>query len=32
MGIVPRREGSIAFEGAETVALPSNRIARRGIA
>ena len=32
MGIVPRREGSIAFEGAETVTLPSNRIARRGIA
>ena len=32
MGIVPRREGSITFEGAETVRLPSNRIARRGIA
>jgi branched-chain amino acid transport system ATP-binding protein len=32
MGIVPRREGSIAFEGAETVTLSSNRIARRGIA
>ena len=32
MGIVPRREGSIAIEGAETVTLPSNRIARRGIA
>jgi branched-chain amino acid transport system ATP-binding protein len=32
MGIVPRREGSIAFEGEETVNLPSNRIARRGIA
>jgi len=32
MGIVPRREGSIAFEGAETVRLPSNQIARRGIA
>jgi branched-chain amino acid transport system ATP-binding protein len=32
MGIVPRREGSIAFEGEETVKLPSNRIARRGIA
>ena len=32
MGIVPRREGSIVFEGAETVNLASNRIARRGIA
>ncbi|MFO1397077.1 MAG: ABC transporter ATP-binding protein [Burkholderiales bacterium] len=32
MGIVPRREGSIVFEGTETVTLPSNRIARRGIA
>jgi branched-chain amino acid transport system ATP-binding protein len=32
MGIVPRREGSITFEGTETVKLPSNRIARRGIA
>ncbi|MCC6195631.1 MAG: ABC transporter ATP-binding protein [Burkholderiales bacterium] len=32
MGIVPRREGSIVFEGAETVKLPSNRIARQGIA
>jgi branched-chain amino acid transport system ATP-binding protein len=32
MGVVPRREGSIAFEGAETVRLPSNRIARMGIA
>jgi branched-chain amino acid transport system ATP-binding protein len=32
MGIVPRREGSIAFEGQETIRLPSNRIARRGIA
>jgi branched-chain amino acid transport system ATP-binding protein len=32
MGIVGRREGSIAFEGEETVNLPSNRIARRGIA
>ena len=32
MGIVPRREGSILFEGAETVGLASNRIARRGIA
>jgi branched-chain amino acid transport system ATP-binding protein len=32
MGIVPRREGSIAFEGTEIVALASNRIAQRGIA
>ena len=32
MGVVPRREGSITFEGAETIALASNRIARRGIA
>jgi branched-chain amino acid transport system ATP-binding protein len=32
MGIVPRREGSIVFEGTETVRLPSNRIARSGIA
>ena len=32
MGIVPRREGSIAFEGRETSTLPSNRIARLGIA
>jgi branched-chain amino acid transport system ATP-binding protein len=32
MGIVPRREGSIVFEGEETVNVPSNRIARRGIA
>jgi branched-chain amino acid transport system ATP-binding protein len=32
MGVVPRREGSVTFEGAETIQLPSNRIARRGIA
>jgi branched-chain amino acid transport system ATP-binding protein len=32
MGMVPRREGSIAYEGAETIRLPSNRIARLGIA
>ena len=32
MGIVPRREGSIAYAGAETVRLPSNRIAQLGIA
>ena len=32
MGIVPRREGSIAFEGGEIIGLASNRIAQRGIA
>ncbi len=32
MGIVPRREGSVTFEGEETIRLSSNRIARRGIA
>ncbi len=32
MGIVPRREGSIEYEGVQTVKLPSNRIARLGIA
>jgi branched-chain amino acid transport system ATP-binding protein len=32
MAIVPRREGSIRYEGDETIRLPSNRIARRGIA
>ena len=32
MGIVPRRDGSVAFEGQETIRMPSNRIARRGIA
>ena len=32
MGIVPRRTGSIVFEGRETVGLASNRIARLGIA
>ena len=32
MAIVPRREGSILFEGQETARLPSNRIARLGIA
>ena len=31
MGVVPRREGSIVFEGKETSRLPSNRIARLGI-
>ena len=32
MAIVPRREGSIVFEGHETARLASNRIARMGIA
>ena len=32
MGMVGRREGSVVFEGAETIRLPSNRIARLGIA
>ena len=32
MGIVGRRSGSIRFDGSETVGLPSNRIARLGIA
>ena len=32
MSIVPRRRGSIVFEGRETIDLSSNRIARRGIA
>ncbi|MFN0044150.1 MAG: ABC transporter ATP-binding protein [Alphaproteobacteria bacterium] len=32
MGIVGQRRGSIAFEGMETIALPSNRIARLGLA
>jgi branched-chain amino acid transport system ATP-binding protein len=32
MGIVPRREGGITFEGTETSRLLSNRIARLGIA
>jgi len=32
MGIVGRREGSVIFDGAQTIALPSNRIARLGIA
>src|SRR5438105_15799893 len=32
MAVVPRREGSIAFEGRETSRLASNRIARLGIA
>src|SRR5699024_4326812 len=32
MGVVPRREGSVMFEGTETIGMASNRIARRGIA
>ena len=32
MGIVPRRTGSVLYRGAELIALPSNRIARLGIA
>ncbi len=32
MGVVPRREGSIVFEGAQIERLASNRIARLGIA
>jgi len=32
MGIVGRRRGSIRFEGRELIDLPSNRIARRGLA
>jgi branched-chain amino acid transport system ATP-binding protein len=32
MGIVGHRTGSVRFEGQETVGLPSNRIARLGIA
>jgi branched-chain amino acid transport system ATP-binding protein len=32
MGLVPRREGSIRFKGAETIGMQSNMIARAGIA
>jgi branched-chain amino acid transport system ATP-binding protein len=32
MGMVPRREGSIRFDEQEAIALPSNRVARLGIA
>lgn len=32
MGLVPRREGSIRFRGAETINLQPNDVARRGIA
>src|SRR6266513_6492088 len=32
MGMVARREGSIRFDGTQTIALPSDRIARLGVA
>ena len=32
MGILPQRAGSLRFRGADLIALPSNRIARLGIA
>ena len=32
MGLISSRRGSIAFDGVETIALPSHRIARLGIA
>jgi branched-chain amino acid transport system ATP-binding protein len=32
MGMVPRRTGSVRFEGSQIVQLPSNRIARLGMA
>src|SRR3954464_4219505 len=32
MGIVPRRSGSVVYRGAELIGLPSNRIARLGVA
>jgi branched-chain amino acid transport system ATP-binding protein len=32
MGIVPRRAGSVSYRGTELIGLPSNRIARLGIA
>src|SRR5688572_16271052 len=32
MGMVGRRQGSVIFESAETIGMPSNRIARLGIA
>jgi len=32
MGIVEKRRGSVRFEGRETIGLPSNRIARLGLA
>jgi branched-chain amino acid transport system ATP-binding protein len=32
MGVVPRREGTIQYDGTETIRLPSNKIAHLGIA
>jgi branched-chain amino acid transport system ATP-binding protein len=32
MGIVPRRSGSVIYDGTDLIGLPSNRIARLGIA
>jgi branched-chain amino acid transport system ATP-binding protein len=32
MGMIPRRKGSVVFDGTQTIALPSNAIARLGIA
>ena len=32
LGVVPRREGSVRFDGHETIRLSSNRIARLGLA
>ena len=32
MGVVPRRAGSIRFDGQELIGLPSNRIAKSGVA
>ncbi|HEX6958215.1 MAG TPA: ABC transporter ATP-binding protein [Ferrovibrio sp.] len=32
MGMIPSRQGSVVFEGGELIQLPSNRIARKGIA
>jgi branched-chain amino acid transport system ATP-binding protein len=32
MGIISQRRGSVRFDGAETIGLPSNRIARLGVA
>jgi branched-chain amino acid transport system ATP-binding protein len=31
MGMIGRRSGSVKFDGAELIALPSNKIARRGV-
>src|SRR5258708_990941 len=32
MGVMPRRQGSVVVAGAETIALPSHQVARRGLA